>query len=368
MHATKAVIYLDNLKNNYRNIREYVGKEVKICAAVKADAYGHGEKEVSRVLDAEGVDYFAVATVLEGMTIRKADITKPIILLTPSLPSEYENILRYDITPIITDETQISGLIETAKSGGKPISVHLKIDTGMGRIGCSPENALSFAEKIHNSPFLQLAGICTHFPCSDAEERSTTLSQIEAFKRIIQIIRDKGIPTGIVHTANSGAIIDYPESYFDMVRPGILLYGYYPSHDQKRPINVKPVMQLETQIVFLKKTPKGTPISYGMTYVTKEDTWIATLPVGYGDGYNRRLSNKGKVLINNKLYPIVGRVCMDQLLVNLGPETDIKLYDKAILFGPHKELSAETLADQLDTIPYEVTCWVSKRAHRFPVF
>ena len=365
MRATRAIIHLDNLKNNIRIIKNHLPPGIKICLAIKADAYGHGAKEVAKVALDERIDSLGVATADEGRELRQAGINIPIILLSLPIPEEIPGIIKDHLVPVVASIKLIHLLSKEGKKQEKPVTVHLKIDTGMGRIGCTPSESVKLAEEIIQSPFLKLGGVCTHFPCADKKAGQSTDSQITLFRRSIENILKKGINPGIKHTANSGAIIALPESYFDMVRPGIIAYGYYPSKEQERILPLKPVMELRTKIVFLKKVPEGSTISYGMTYRTKQETWIATIPIGYGDGYSRLLSGKAEVLIKGKRYPLVGTICMDQCMIDLGPQTDIKLFDEVSLFGPDKTgPDAEVIADIIGSIPYEVTCLVSKRVPR----
>jgi alanine racemase len=276
-----------------------------------------------------------------------------------------DSIVRNTITPLVADKESIERLARVSRKYEKGTGVHLKIDTGMGRIGCTPEQAASLAEAISDNSWLHLEGVCTHFPKADYSDQTFTRKQLDRFNTALQAIRNRGIDPGIIHAANSGAVLDCPYSYFDMVRPGILLYGYYPSRDQARPLPVKPVMELVTKIVFLKKVPPQTPISYGGTYITHRETVIATLPVGYGDGIPRLLSNKAEVLIKGKRYPIVGTICMDQIMVDMGPQPEVELYDPVTLFGPDPEgPSAEEYSSLIGTIPYEITTGIASRVPR----
>lgn len=336
-----------------------------ICLAVKADAYGHGIVEIGRAAAAIGVEYLAVATVDEATELRDADLTIPILLYGLPMPEEIPEIVTREVTPVVTDE-ELADLIETeAKRQGRAVTVHLKIDTGMGRIGCAPEAAPSLAANLAARSNLTLAGISTHFACSDSADSTFTRQQIQRFDTAVEKISRSGIDTGVVHAGNSGGILAFPEAWYDMVRPGILAYGYFPSDEQARELEIRPIMELRSRLVFIKKIEVGTTISYGSTWKAPRRTNIGTIPVGYGDGYNRLLSNRGRVAIRGKTYPIVGRVCMDHIMVDLGPACSVERYDDVVLFGPDPVApDAEELSRICRTIPYEITCAVSKRVPR----
>jgi len=336
-----------------------------MCVAVKADAYGHGIVQVGRAAVQEGVEMLAAATVDEAVMLREAGISVPLLIYSLPIPEELSAIVEYGLTPLVADVPMVRELSQEAEAQQKSIAVHMKIDTGMGRIGCRPEDALQLAREIARSRRLHLAGVSTHFAGSDMEDKSFTAGQIAIFTRTVESIRAAGIDPGILHAANSGAVIDCPDSYFDMIRPGILIYGYYPSDAQTRTIDIRPVMELESQVVFLKRVQRDTPISYGMTYRTTRETVIGTVPAGYGDGYSRLLSNRARILANGESFPLVGRVCMDQCMVDLGPNPDVARYDKVTLFGPDRAgPDAEELARTIGTIAYEVTCAISRRVPR----
>ena len=365
MRPTRAIIHTDNFRHNIQQVRKQVGRGKLVCAAIKADAYGHGANELCSIAIEEGVSYFAVATVGEGVSLRKNNLTIQIILLTLTTPEEFPDIISNGIQPFTADKGYIKGLNREAKKQGRVLDVHLHIDSGMGRIGCRPDQTADLAQLIESLENVNLKGVSTHFACADEPSKPMTNDQILKFKEAVENIKSAGIDPGIVHASNSAAIVGYSESWIDMVRPGIILYGYYPGNEQERTLAVKPVMEFRTEVVFLKRVKAGQPLSYGATYVTDRDTVIATLPVGYGDGYNRLLSSKGIILINGKKYKVAGRVCMDQLLIDLGPDTDVDLYDEAVLFGEGPDVqTAEDLAIMLDTISYEITCNVNKRVPR----
>lgn len=365
MRCTRAIVHLENLRHNIGLLREELESSVRVCMAVKADAYGHGAVQVSRVAVEEGIEALGIAIVEEGDELRAAGIENPILLFSPTVPDEIPGIVRNRIIPLLSGEQFALLVAEEAERQNRIARVHLKVDTGMGRVGCKPEQVEKLAESIDSNPWLRLDGICTHFPTADVRDNGFTLRQVGILKDCVQRIRQKGIDPGTVHAANSGAILGCRESHFDMVRPGIMLYGYYPSKDQERRLDFKPVMEFTTKIVFLKSVKKGTRLSYGLTYETTTDTIIATLPVGYADGYSRALSNRAEVAVRGRRYPVVGRVCMDQCLVDLGPDAAVEMFEDVTLFGPGLEApTAEEIADLMDTIPYEVTCLVGKRVPR----
>jgi alanine racemase len=375
MRATRAIVHLDIFRENLRLIRRRLqqnGRSApKICLAVKADAYGHGISPIAQAAVEEGVEYLAVATVDEAITLREDDVSVPLLLYSLPIREEVPLILDHDITPLVGDLEFIRDLSAAAASENRRLPVHLKIDTGMGRIGCRPEDAVDISLAIDRDPWLQLEGVSTHFPNADDTDPGFTNEQIALFEDAVGRIREHGIDPGIVHAANSAGLLQHPESQLDMVRPGLLAYGYYSTDSQERVLPVRPVMELESRIVYLKSVPPNTPISYGSTYRTARQTWIATIPIGYGDGYSRLLSNAASVLVEERATgrrvraPIAGRVCMDQLMLDLGPHTHAQRYDRVVLFGPDPEgPDAADLASLGRTIPYEVTCNISKRVPR----
>ena len=367
--ATRAIIHLENIDHNLNCIDKLIGGDKKICVAVKADAYGHGAVEVSERALKWGVDFLAVATVPEAMILREAGIKAPIILFSISTNDEISQIVQYGLTPFVADSLYVEMIQSEAVTQNKTINMHIKIDTGMGRIGSIPESAADIAELIVKLSNVNLEGVCTHFPVSDSPDEDDILfikEQVRLFSKTVNEIKKRGIDPGIRHTANSGAIIAHPDAHFDMVRPGICLYGYYPDQRMdKTAADFKPVMELISKPSFIKKVSKGTPISYGRTWKAPCDTWIASIPAGYADGYNRLLSSKGEVLIEGKLYPVAGRVCMDQFMVNLGPETRVTINTDVVLFGPgNGSFDAARIGELIGTIPYEVTCDINKRVPR----
>jgi alanine racemase len=365
MRATHAVIRLDNLRRNIRALRAHIGPGVGVCMAVKADGYGHGAVRIAQTAVGEGVGFLGVATVEEGAELRAAGITARILLLGLCFPEEAEAVVENRITPFVADADGVKSLARAAGRAGKKLGVHLKVDTGMGRIGCTPEEVPALAALVRDSGHLFLEGLATHFPVSDTADGAFTAGQVRLLEETIRAIRKLGIDVPYAHAANSGALIDKPDSHFNLVRPGIMLYGYYPSSEQDRIVPLKPVMEFKTKISFIKKVAAGTGISYGLTYKAPGDTYIGTLPVGYGDGYSRLLSNRGRVLVRGKPCPVAGRVCMDQTMIDLGPDTQAEVGDEAVLFGDVPGgPDAEEIARLMGTIPYEVTCLITKRVPR----
>lgn len=378
--CSKAIIYTENLKNNIVEIKKCLSPQTKLCIAVKADSYGHNAILTSKLAEEAGVEFLAVATVDEGIELRNAGIKCNILLLSICIPEEYESLFKYDITPLIFDLINIKNLSDAADkyfTNNAKFKVQLAVDTGMGRIGCYPDEAGEQAQVINNSNHLILSGMCTHFAVSDSLDKENiefTNKQYEDFEKAIENVKNKGIDPGICSCSNSAAIMNNKNMHINMVRAGIITYGYYPDDITKeylksvnKDIELKPVLSLETKVVAIRHFKKGQSISYGRTYVCENDTDIAILPIGYADGLLRRFSPGLCVTINGKNYPVRGRICMDQCMVELGKNHNVKLWDKVLIFGP-KESGALNTADDLakigNTISYEVLTSISKRIER----
>jgi alanine racemase len=364
MRPTRVEIDLSAIKHNLELIRKRT--KGRIMMAIKADAYGHGAETVGRfVQDKSLVDMLGVSCIEEGIQLRKAGVRLPILdfgLISPAR-EDIDAIFSYDITPTVVDLRHKEALVQGARKWKRPISVHVKTDTGMGRLGLPPEKTLEVIEHLASLHEIKIEGLYTHFPVSDVPGHEFTKTQIKTFNDLISRLSAMKIDIGLRHCANSGAVINHPESFMDIVRPGILCYGHYPSPDMPREIDVKPAMTLKTGIMFLKRVKKGTGLSYGLTYRTERDTNIATIPVGYADGYPRALSNIAKVIIAGKQYPIAGRICMDQSLIDLGDDT-YPVGQEVIMFGS-EPITAATVAVWSNTIPYEITCEMSRRRMYF---
>lgn len=379
MRATRAIIHLENFKSNLFSIKNLLKKNVKMCVAVKADAYGHGAVPCAKAAVEAGADFLAVATVDEGIELRTNGIKVPLLLLSLCAPDEIPDAVRYGLTPFVFDTEYIQLFAGVCKSVGiKDFPVHLAVDTGMGRIGCRPEQAGKVAAEIMNTGVLTIGGTSTHFALSDGISKKAldyTKQQVKEFKAAIKSIKDAGFEPGICHCSNSAASISEQELNFDMVRPGIIAYGYYPDEvtkeylaSKKISLELKPVMELVTTVCAIRPFEKGKSVGYGCTWTADKDTDIAVLPVGYYDGWFRRFSTSGvTVTINGESYPIRGRICMDQCMVELGKDHKVKRWDKVILFGAKENgalQSAGDIAALTGTIPYEITCGISKRVPR----
>lgn len=365
MRACKAVIHLQNLYSNLQIIRNSIGTSVKICLAVKADGYGHGAVEVAKAAKKGGCDWLCVVTPGEALELREAGVTGGILLLGLVEPKYCVDTVRHNISAVVSDKSLILAYAEAARCAGTAARLHLKIDTGMGRIGCTPEEALSLATLIAEHPGLELEGICSHFPVADSADKTYTDEQIKRFAACLGEIEAAGMRPQFIHLANSAGFQRFPDSWFDMIRVGIAAYGYAGAPDAGLNSKLLPVMEVRAPVSFIKRVPAGTSLSYGHTYTTSCNTVIGTISAGYADGYRRGLSNRGRVLIRGECYPVVGTVCMDQFLVDLGTHTNVELRDEAVLFGPDRRgPDAEELASLLDTIPYEITCGINPRVPR----
>lgn len=359
---TWAEVNLNNLAHNFRQIKKILAPKTKVMACVKADAYGHGLIPVSRKLAVLGVDYLGVASIDEGIKLREAGVNLPVLVLGAILKEDSPALFRYKLSATVCSPDLAFALDKKAHSLSKSINVHIKVDTGMGRLGVLCRDALGLIRKIHRLKYINIEGIFTHFPKAD-KDRDFTLRQIGLFKCLIAELSKEGIRIPLVHAANSMGIISYKNSYFNMVRPGLAVYGLYPAKNLK--IDLRPVLSLKTKIVYYKKVPAGWGISYGHTYIAKKNTAIVTLPIGYGDGYPRNLSNKAPVLIRGRRFKISGTICMDQIMVDVR-DLPVKIGQEAVLIGCQgkNKITTEELACLSHTIPYEIVCGLGSRIPR----
>lgn len=362
--ATWAEINLGAIAHNLQEIKKKVAP-AEIMAVIKADAYGHGLKEVARVALENNARYLGVSAVEEGVQLRK-QTTTPILVFGGFFENQIKACLEHDLELTLFDFERAGALSKQAQASGNSAKVHIKVDTGMTRVGVHWQESLDFICRVSELRCVKIVGIYTHFASADAKDKSFAKTQLQRFQKVLTELEMRNIQIPLKHTANSGAILDLPESYFDMVRPGVSIYGYYPSFEATESINLQPAMSFKSQVVAVKQVESGTKISYDSTYETVKQTKIVTVPVGYADGYNRLLSNQGEVLIRGKRYPVVGQVCMDFIMVDIGLENDIQTGDEVVLLGCQgdEEISIYEICEKLNTIPYEFTCMISSRVPR----
>jgi alanine racemase len=363
---TACFVDLAALRWNFRQIRSKVGSRVKVLSMVKANGYGHGARAVAKALAAEGSDAFGVATLEEAIELRQAGIHVPILVLAGAYSDQIDPIFENRLTPGIHTLENLNELDTAACSRNKTLNVHLKVDTGMGRIGLLPTEVDSWLPKIKGLRALRIEGVFSHFSHAESVEGSYTQQQLRLFQTVVGRLRDEGIAPPFVHLANSAATITLPTAYFDMVRPGLMLYGVYPAPDMATQICLKPVLSWKTRILQLKKVPAGSSISYGQTFTTKRESLIATLPLGYADGYSRLLSNRGEVLVGGKRAKVAGRVCMDLTMIDVTDIKKIQPGDEVVLLGRQgaAEISADEMAAWANTISYEILTSISNRVPR----
>jgi len=332
-------------------------------AVVKADAYGHGMVPVARTALLAGADWLGVALLEEGVLLRKAGIKVPILVLGEALPEGAGLFVQHNITATVCSPESLFALNQAAERSDRKAAMHIKVDTGMGRIGLDPKDVLPFMEKALSLKNIRVEGIFSHFSSVDEKEKGFSYQQLHQFKQVLAALEGQGIHLPLKHFASSAATIDFPEGYFDMVRPGISLYGVYPSAEVDHSVPLKPAMTLKTSITFLKEVPPGTVLSYGRTFETQRKSRIATLPVGYGDGYPRLLSNHGEVLVAGRRAPVVGRVCMDMTLIDVTDIPEAKVGSEVILFGKqdNAEILVDEIAEKAGTISHEILCGITKR-------
>lgn len=363
-----AVTRLDNIRANLEAIRARVGSRL-VLAAVKADAYGHGAVTVARMIqDTKTADWLGVASVGEGLELRAAGITLPILKLSMARhPEETLAAVNNSITLTVADTASIVAAAAAAVDAGVVADVHLKIDTGMHRIGCPPEEAVELATLIDRTAALTLGGVFSHLPISDVPAGADfTAGQVQLFTETVAQIEAARGPVRLKHLANSGGVLNHPDTWLDMVRPGIIIYGSYPDPAAERTVRLRPGLEWSTYLSFVKKVQAGDSVSYGLTWTAGTDTWVGTLPIGYADGYSRLLSNRGRVLVGGRSCPVVGRICMDQTLIDLGPSTDAVIGDEVVLIGSDggEAITTAEVAELMGTIPYEVTCLLTRRVGR----
>ncbi len=362
---TVGEVDLRALEFNFRQIQKRIPKGVKFLAVVKADAYGHGAVPISRKLEKLGVEYLGVAIPEEGVELRKGGVKAPILVLGGIFGEEEDQIYRFRLTPVVFRKDCLKSLSREGLRRRRKVKVHLKVDTGMGRLGVPLNLWSDFLKEVKRYPQIEIEGILSHFSMAD-EEKDYTRNQWGSFQKAVGMAKEMGITCECLHMANSATVTGFPAYSSKLVRPGIMLYGSYPSPAFRDLIPLKPVMVLKTRIHFLKRVPLGMRISYGGTFTTNRESLIATLPIGYADGYSRRLSNCGEVLIHGKRARVIGKVCMDLTMVDVTDIPHVSLGDEVILIGKQgkEQITPEEIADKTDSIPYEVLCSIGKRVPR----
>lgn len=375
---TVAEIDLSAIAHNMNEFKRLVLPGVKIMPAVKADGYGHGAIEVSKTALENGADAFSVARIEEGIALRKSGIDVPVLVLGYASPDNTLDMIEYDLAVSVSQVDIAKRISDIAKNKGKKVKIHFKIDSGMGRIGLLTENGQPGCPGIKNNGVndiieiskmagIDFEGVYTHFARADYKDKEYTKKQFDIFKGFTDQLKKAGLEIPVIHAANSAAAIEMPETHLDMIRPGISFYGLYPSEDvDKKLIDLKPAMQLKTKIISLKKVPKGFKVSYGSTHITEKETTIAVVAIGYADGFSRHFSSNGFMLVHGKRAPIVGRICMDLTMIDVGLIPDICLEDEVVVFGSQKDafISADELAKNAKTINYEIVSAITSRVPR----
>lgn len=370
-YRTHAKIDLDAISENVNTVKNHVTSDVKVMAVIKADGYGHGAIPIGKQLELLNIDYIGVAIYQEGIQLRRAGIVTPILVLGNTPKQAFSELFDYKLTQTVYSVSMANELEAYASSVDKKINIHIKVDTGMGRIGIRVihepiESAIQAIESIYNCEHLQVEGLYTHLSKADEVDKSYSNEQIEVFETLVKRLDELKLKPEIVHASNSAGIIDLKQARFNMVRLGISLYGLYPSHEVDHNVRLKPVLSWVTRIVNLKEVGLDELISYGGTFITTRKTRVATLPIGYADGYSRSLSNRGQVVIHGQLAPIIGRVCMDQIMVDVTDVENVNVNDEVILIGGNNKasVSVDDIANIMQTINYEVVCLISKRVPR----
>lgn len=365
MRLTWAEIDIEAIHHNLGVIRHKT-HPAKIVAIVKANAYGHGIVRVARAAVDAGADYLGVGFLEEGLLLRRRGFKIPILVLGGVLFHQVQQFLTNKLDITVSSLGLAYAVNREAEILNRTARIHLKFDTGFNRIGMHYAKAADIFERLKPLKNIEIVGIYSHFSTSDEPHSDYTELQFKRFKDVIQSAESFDIKPQYRHIGCSGAILYYPSTYCNMVRAGLAMYGLYPSDSSSRPFKLKPVLSFKSRVVFLKTVPAGEPVSYGGTFVTEKNTLIATVPVGYGDGYTRRLSNNAEVLIRGQRFPVIGNICMDQIMVDLGDTQTIEVGDEVVLYGRqgNEVITVEDIARKADTIPYEITTWLARRVPR----
>lgn len=364
-----AEINLDNIKFNVMNIQQRIGEKTKILAIIKADGYGHGSIPIARFLSREKLVYgFGVSTVREAVVLRKAGIEEPILILGYVFPADFETVIDYSITTTVFQYETAQQLSQVAEKKNKTAKIHIKIDTGMGRIGFyANDSCIDEICRISQLPFLEIEGVFTHFACADHKDKTSANNQKKKFYGILAKLEAKGVEIPVRHTCNSAGIVEFDGEFLDLVRAGIIIYGLYPSDEVKKDnVRLSPAMSIKSRVVYVKTLEKGMTVSYGSDYVADKETVIATVSIGYADGFYRSLSGKGEVLVRGKRAKIVGRVCMDQLMIDVSDIPAVQQGDIVTVIGRdgEDEITFEEASELAGTINYEFICGFARRVPR----
>ena len=357
---------LDAIAHNVQQLRNHLEPHTEIMAVIKANAYGHGAVMIARTVLENGATRLAVHRVIEGLQLRQAGIDAPVLILGGSLPMEAKTIVSYDLTPTVISSEGASSLAKEAKSQRKIIPVHIKVDTGLGRFGLMPEEVIEFAKYLAQFDNLQLEGVYTHFATADEMDKTYTYYQFKLYQQVLDVLTKEDFSISLRHVANSAAALDLPEMHLDIVRCGIVIYGVYPSAQVNHSIPLRPALALKSRVVQVRTLPAGSSISYGRTYVTNRPITVALVPIGYGDGYHRLISNRGVVLVRGQRASILGRICMDQLVVDVSGIVGLKQNEEAVLIGRqgNDEIRVDEVAAWAETINYEVVANIAPRVAR----
>ena len=365
-HPNAAIVDLDALIYNLRQIQRHLKGRSQVMAVVKANAYGHGAVPVARALEAAGTSFFTVAFVDEGIQLRQAGLQGPVLVMGGFIPEQVPALLEYKLTPVLFHSDHLKWLEAAPQVRDYSLAVHVKVDTGMGRLGLFPHEVSPFVKRVLNTKGLYLEGLMSHFSDGELEDPQIARDQIRLFEKVYEELKGGGLTIPCTHIANSAAMLCLEEAWRDWVRPGITLYGYAPSKNLAGVLSFKPVLTLRSRITHLRKVPAGTTISYGRTFTTQRESLIAVLPIGYADGYPRALSNRGHALVKGCRVCVVGRVCMDMTALDVTKVPEVQIGDEVVLLGCQgkEEVSAVELADKAGTIPYEILSSMGYRISR----
>lgn len=363
-----AEINLDNLAHNIKEVRKHTKKDALVTAVVKANGYGHGSVDIANTFLENGADRLAVAIITEAIELRQANIESEILILGYTPSSQFEKVLEYNLIQTIYNYDDVKILSQIAGKMNKKATIHIKLDTGMSRIGFLPtDDSIDKIVEISKLPNIYIEGIYTHFAKADEKDKTHAKGQFEKYMTIVNALEAKGIKIPLKHVSNSASIIDLPDYNLDMVRAGVMIYGFYPSSEvDHKSIKLKPAMNLKARVSHVKTVPKGTGISYGQIFETEKQSKIATLPLGYADGFTRLLTGKAQVYIRGKRVKVVGKICMDQCMIDVSEVPDVMVGDEVLIFGYGKEAypHADELAEMIGTINYEIVCMVGRRIPR----